>query len=114
MLTIRSASIDMDTVPPSATLDSLASLAATADPDLRPLVRLLAHQQSRLEALAQAQSPMYPMLAVVDESRYAHLAKPLGGTFLALGFVFVLLGRPPCSRGLACGEPSTDNTYRLM
>ncbi|GAA5865104.1 hypothetical protein JCM3774_002132 [Rhodotorula dairenensis] len=73
-------------------LDSLTSFAASVDPDLGPLVRLLAHQQSRLDALTQTRAPDYPVLAFVDESRYAHLAKPLGGTFLALGFVFVLLG----------------------
>ncbi|KWU43418.1 hypothetical protein RHOSPDRAFT_35023 [Rhodotorula sp. JG-1b] len=78
---------------PTTLLHALASLSVNvSDPDMQPLLRLLAHQQAQLDVLTQARLQSTPLLSVVDQSRYAHLAKPLGGTFLAVGFVFLLLG----------------------
>ncbi|GAA5972986.1 hypothetical protein JCM8115_006146 [Rhodotorula mucilaginosa] len=81
---------------PTTLLHALASLSSpsvnVSDPDMQPILRLLAHQQAQLDALAQTRLQSPPLLSVVDQSRYAHLAKPLGGTFLAVGFVFLLLG----------------------
>ncbi|GAA5872734.1 hypothetical protein JCM8547_006329 [Rhodosporidiobolus lusitaniae] len=63
----------------SAALSTLAS----SYPDLAPLIPILQAQEARL---LEAES------TVSDSTRYKHLGKPLGGTFLMLSLVFLLLG----------------------
>ncbi|GAA5825376.1 hypothetical protein JCM11251_006958 [Rhodosporidiobolus azoricus] len=63
----------------AAILSSLAS----SNPSLAPLIPLLEAQEARLVAAERT---------VKDSTRYKHLGKPLGGTFIMLALVFLLLG----------------------
>ncbi|GAA5843774.1 hypothetical protein JCM11251_006804 [Rhodosporidiobolus azoricus] len=60
----------------------LPSLVSTY-PDLAPLIPLLQAQEARLIAAEQA---------VKDSTRYKHLGKPLGGTFIVVGLLYLILG----------------------
>ncbi|GAA5886589.1 hypothetical protein JCM6882_005823 [Rhodosporidiobolus microsporus] len=64
-------------------ISSILSTLSTDYPALAPLVPLLQAQEARLVAAEQT---------VKDSTRYKHLGKPLGGTFIMLGLVFLLLG----------------------
>lgn len=72
----------------------LVSLQAESDPAVRALVQLVAAQQAQLDALSAAH-PAILASTDTEPSRYAYLSRPLGGTFLALSFVYLLLGEPP-------------------
>ncbi|TNY22436.1 hypothetical protein DMC30DRAFT_415102 [Rhodotorula diobovata] len=79
-------------LPPSSTASASASASslssalaalASSHPALAPLVPVLEAQQAEI-ALAQAR--------ISDSSKYRHLGKPIGSTFIALALVFLLLG----------------------
>ncbi|GAA6003265.1 hypothetical protein JCM10207_001833 [Rhodosporidiobolus poonsookiae] len=63
-------------------LSALASLASS-NPTLAPLVSALEEQSARLSAAESS---------IQDSSKYKHLGKPIGGTFIALSIVFLLIG----------------------
>lgn len=68
------------TSPPNVLLSSLGSLS-TSYPVLADLLApVLGAQQAQLAELGPT------------VSRYSHLAKPIGGTFIALALLFLLLG----------------------
>ncbi|GAA6026666.1 hypothetical protein JCM8202_005049 [Rhodotorula sphaerocarpa] len=71
----------------SANVTAALEALVASDPGLEPLVHLLAAQQAQLDSHRLA-----TFSSGAAESPYAHLAAPLGGTFLMLSLVFLLLG----------------------
>ncbi|GAA6037380.1 hypothetical protein JCM8097_008540 [Rhodosporidiobolus ruineniae] len=69
----------------SATSDLSSQFAsvASAYPSLAPLLPLLQAQEARLAAAE---------VTVKDSTRYKHLGKPIGGTFIILALVVLVLG----------------------
>ncbi|GAA5934744.1 hypothetical protein JCM10213_007849 [Rhodosporidiobolus nylandii] len=85
---------------PSPSSDFSAALASlSANPTFAPLLPLLEAQNAQLEQAERL---------VRDSTRYRHLAKPIGGTFIALALVFLLLGihRYFVVQGALMREPS--------
>ncbi|GAA6002850.1 hypothetical protein JCM10207_001866 [Rhodosporidiobolus poonsookiae] len=70
-------------LPSETSLASLLSSLAASDPSLAPLVPILEAQNARLLAAEST---------VQDSTRYKHLGKPIGGTFIMLALVFMLVG----------------------
>ncbi|GJN92971.1 hypothetical protein Rhopal_006016-T1 [Rhodotorula paludigena] len=70
---------------PSSSSDLASALAslASSNPSLAPLVPLLEAQQQQLEQATAL---------IKDSTRYRHLGKPIGGTFIMLALVFLFLG----------------------
>lgn len=86
----------------SANVTAALEALVASDPGLEPLVHLLAAQQAQLDSHRLA-----TLSSGAAESPYAHLAAPLGGTFLMLSLVFLLLGAFRCaifSRARIAGE----------
>ncbi|BGP26247.1 hypothetical protein JCM10295v2_005192 [Rhodotorula toruloides] len=72
----------------AAQLSSAISAFATADPSFATsIVPILRAQQAQIDA-AQAM--------IQDSSKYRKLGKPIGGTFIMLALVFLLLGKSVC------------------
>jgi hypothetical protein len=73
------------TTPPSNSTLPSENLTAllSSQPDLAPLVAYFQAQEARLAAAEKT---------VQDSTRYKHLGRPIGGTFLLLSLVFLLLG----------------------
>lgn len=59
----------------------ISSLASSSYPSIANLVPVIEAQQAQLATLQRQAA-----------SRYSHLAKPIGGTFIALALLFLLLG----------------------
>lgn len=79
------------------------SPASTSDPSHTELVALLAQYADRIAALEQRASlggTVYPSGLLsrrgtggsYDPEKYRHLGKPVGGTFIAVALVFLMLG----------------------
>ncbi|GAA6056826.1 hypothetical protein JCM3770_003588 [Rhodotorula araucariae] len=71
------------TADPAASISSAIAALETSSPSLAALVPILEAQQAQLVA-AQAM--------VRDSTKYRHLGKPIGGTFIMLALVFLFLG----------------------
>ncbi|BGP50151.1 hypothetical protein JCM10450v2_006062 [Rhodotorula kratochvilovae] len=68
---------------PAASISSALASLATANPSLAALVPIFEAQQAQLVA-AQGM--------IKDSTKYRHLGKPIGGTFIMLALVFLFLG----------------------
>ncbi|GAA5846231.1 hypothetical protein JCM9279_005867 [Rhodotorula babjevae] len=82
----------------SALSSALAALTSS-NPALAPLVPILEAQQAQIAATERSAR---------DSTRYRHLGKPIGGTFIMLALVFLLLGihRYFTIQGALMREPS--------
>lgn len=70
----------------NSTVSALSSYVALSDPpDLADLHALLAIYAARLDAVAASGGS-------AGDGKYRHLGKPIGGTFVALALVFLVLG----------------------
>ncbi|GAA5906398.1 hypothetical protein JCM8208_004644 [Rhodotorula glutinis] len=67
----------------AAALSSALAALASSNPSLAPLVPILEAQQAQLAAAERSAR---------DSTRYRHLGKPIGGTFILLALVFLGLG----------------------
>lgn len=95
------ATLSPRTLPPLAPLNIPAS-APSPDATTAELLSLLAHYADRLAVLEQhpALATPHPSSLLTrraadgsyDPEKYRHLGKPVGGTFIAVALVFLLLG----------------------
>ena len=102
----------------SSSSDPLAALThPESDPSTADLLALLSQYADRIAALEQRAAPgtLHPANLIgrsaeggtYDPEKYRHLGKPVGGTFIAVALVFLMLGE---WSGFAASVPEASDT----